>query len=191
MKDFTLIFIFLCFAIQIIFWIVTAFSTKQASENRGGWTMRISALIIVGSVIFLKDQIATIVPFLGINFWPRSFTTGIVADAATFLGMAIMIWARITLGKNWSANVVFKENHELITHGPYSYARHPIYSGLLLMVLGVAIYSGSSIWFLFFVLFFLGAYYKAYKEEKLLIKYFPEEYPAYARRVRAIIPFVL
>lgn len=101
-----------------------------------------------------------------------------------------MIWSRSTLGSNWSANVVFKEDHELVTHGPYAYARHPIYSGLLLMVLGVAIYAGNSMWFSLFTLFFIGAYYKAHKEERLLTMHFPEEYPVYVKRVRAIIPFV-
>lgn len=152
--------------------------------------MRIAALVVVGSVIFLKDQIAAVVPFLGIIFWPHSLMTGLIADAVTLLGTAVMIWSRSTLGSNWSANVVFKEDHELVTHGPYAYARHPIYSGLLLMVLGVAIYAGNSMWFSLFTLFFIGAYYKAHKEERLLTMHFPEEYPVYVKRVRAIIPFV-
>lgn len=190
MKDTTLLFIILCFVIQITFWIVTAFSTKRTSENTGGWTMRILAIIIVGSIIFLRTQISTFIPFFDFRFWPHSLTAGIIADIVTLAGMLTMISARIALGKNWSANVIFKENHELITHGPYAYARHPIYSGLILMVLGTAIYSGSFAVFLLFILFFFGAYYKARKEERLLVKHFPEAYPAYIKNVRALIPFV-
>lgn len=104
--------------------------------------------------------------------------------------MLVMIWARVALGKNWSANVVLKENHELITGGPYSYVRHPIYSGLLLMILGLAIYLGSLFGFLIFIIFFFGARYKAFKEEKLLLKYFPERYPDYKKQVSALVPFV-
>lgn len=190
MKDFTLIFIFLCFIIQIIFWIVTAFSTKRTSENKGGWIMRIIAIIIVGSVFFLNNQIINIFPFLKITFWSFSSMIGIITDIIIFSGMMIMIWARLTLGRNWSANVVFKEDHELIKSGPYAYVRHPIYSGLLLMILACAIYFATLLGFIIFVMFFVGAYYKACKEEKLLIKYFPEQYAVYKKQVHALIPFV-
>jgi protein-S-isoprenylcysteine O-methyltransferase Ste14 len=190
MKNITLLFIFLCFVVQIIFSIVSAFSTKRTSENKGGWTMRILAVIIVGSVIFLKEQIAIFLPFINTNFWSYTLTIGIIADIVALLGMLIMIYARVTLGKNWSANVTFKENHELITNGPYAYVRHPIYSGLILIILSVAIHSGNFAWLLLFVLFFFGAYYKARKEEKLLIKHFPDTYPAYMKKVSALIPFI-
>jgi protein-S-isoprenylcysteine O-methyltransferase len=101
-----------------------------------------------------------------------------------------MIWSRITLGKNWSANVVLKEEHELIISGPYSFVRHPIYSGLLLMILGVTLYAGSFAWAFLLILFFVGAYFKALKEEELMIKQFPQEYNNYKMRVRALIPFI-
>ena len=164
-------------------WIILAFSTKRTTESKGGWTMRILAIVIISLAFFLNKQI-------GLNLWPYSLTSGLIADAITLAGMLTMIYARITLGNNWSANVTFKENHELIQTGPYAYVRHPIYSGLLLMVLGVAIYSGSPILLLLFVIFFFGAYYKARKEEKLLIKHFPETYPVYIKKVSALIPFV-
>jgi protein-S-isoprenylcysteine O-methyltransferase Ste14 len=102
-----------------------------------------------------------------------------------------MVWARRTLGRNWSANVTFKEGHELITSGPYAYVRHPIYSGLLLLILSVAVYAGSVISFVIFLLFFLGAFLKAGKEERLMAEHFPDAYPIYLKRVKAIIPFVL
>ncbi len=152
--------------------------------------MRIIAIVVVGSVIFLREQIASIVPGFNMNLWPHSLTTGLIADIITLLGLMVMIRARIALGKNWSANVVFKENHELITSGPYAYVRHPIYSGLLLMVLGAIIYSGSLAGVLLFVLFFFGAYYKGRKEEKLLSIYFAEKYTEYKKKVRALIPFI-
>ncbi|MFA6446383.1 MAG: isoprenylcysteine carboxylmethyltransferase family protein [Candidatus Paceibacterota bacterium] len=191
MEYFTLFFIVFCFIVQISIWIVSAFSTKKTLDNKGGWLMRIMAIIFIVFAIILKDDSADLIPVFGLDFWNYSLSIGIIADLVTLSGVIFMIWARFSLGKNWSANVVLKEDHELITSGPYKYVRHPIYSGLLLMILGIAIYSGSFVGFFLFVLFFIGAYYKASKEEKLLIKYFPEQYPKYIRDVRALIPFVL
>ena len=62
--------------------------------------------------------------------------------------------------------------------------------GVILIVLGLAIYSGSFAGYLLFVLFFFGAYYKAYKEENLLLEHFSEKYILYKKKVRAIVPFV-
>jgi protein-S-isoprenylcysteine O-methyltransferase Ste14 len=152
--------------------------------------MRIIAILVVGSFLFLREQMTHYLPFLGLMLWPHSLSAGIVADIVTATGMVVMIWSRITLSDNWSANIVFKEGHELITNGPYAFVRHPIYSGLLLMILGTAVYSGTLDVFLLFGLFFVGARYKAYKEEKLLVTYFPNSYPSYVKRVKALVPFI-
>ena len=70
--------------------------------------------------------------------WPHNLTTGVIADVVTFLGLLLTLWARVVLGGNWSSGVAFKEQHELIERGPYAYVRHPIYSGVLLMFLGIS-----------------------------------------------------
>ncbi|MCX6717893.1 MAG: isoprenylcysteine carboxylmethyltransferase family protein [Candidatus Taylorbacteria bacterium] len=74
--------------------------------------------------------------------------------------------------------------------GPYKYVRHPIYSGIILVILGIAIYLGNIAGLLLFLAFFFGAYYKAIKEEKLLLKHFSEKYIEYKKHVRVLIPFV-
>jgi protein-S-isoprenylcysteine O-methyltransferase Ste14 len=191
MKDLTLLFILVCFIIQIIIWIISAFSTKSTKVDLGGWYLRITAIIIFGALIFFRQQVMSALPFLGIEIWSRSLTLGVIADLIVLIGMIIMIWARITIGKNWSANIVLKENHELIIKGPYQYIRHPIYSGLLLMVLGIAIYSGLLSEILLFILFFFGVNYKANREEKLLIEHFADKYTDYRNKIKAFIPFVL
>jgi len=189
-ENLTFYFILLCLLAQASFWIINGFSTKKTVENRGGWTMRIIALMVAFSVIFLRKQIAIILPVADDYFYPFSLAVGIGADIVVLLGVVVMIWARIALGKNWSANVTFKADHELISHGPYAYVRHPIYSGLLLVVLGLVIYSGSVAGYFFFFIFFGGAYYKALKEEKVLTAHFGEKYLQYKKEVRALIPFI-
>jgi protein-S-isoprenylcysteine O-methyltransferase Ste14 len=83
-----------------------------------------------------------------------------------------------------------KENPELVSTGPYALVRHPIYTGILLAMLGSTI--GQSIfWLLPFILF--GAYfiYSARREEKLLTEQFPEQYPAYMHKTKMLVPFLL
>jgi hypothetical protein len=65
------------------------------------------------------------------------------------------------MGQNWSSDVVIQERHELIERGPYAYVRHPLYSGLLLMLMGVALYYGRKAWIIVFVCCFFGFYFKS------------------------------
>jgi protein-S-isoprenylcysteine O-methyltransferase Ste14 len=115
----------------------------------------------------------------------------LVADSLTAIGLGIMLWARVTLGGNWSGNVVLKEDHELVERGPYQYVRHPIYSGLLLMYLGLAIYSAYVGTLIALIAVVVGLWFKSRQEERLLTKHFPQAYASYKARVPALIPFVL
>ena len=63
--------------------------------------------------------------------------------ALVVLGLAFSVAARVWLGGNWSSMVTLKQDHELIRSGPYRWVRHPIYTGLLLAILGSAIALGE------------------------------------------------
>ena len=65
---------------------------------------------------------------------PRIDALAWTAVVLCIAGLAFCIWARFTLGRNWSGVVTFKGGHELITRGPYALVRHPIYTGLLTML---------------------------------------------------------
>jgi protein-S-isoprenylcysteine O-methyltransferase Ste14 len=69
--------------------------------------------------------------------------------------------------------------------------RHPIYTGILLMGLGTAMLYGWLSGFAMCAIMLVGLWFKLRAEEQLLTEHFPEEYPRYRRRVRALIPFVL
>jgi protein-S-isoprenylcysteine O-methyltransferase Ste14 len=114
-----------------------------------------------------------------------------VTDCIVVAGAAFTVWARITLGRNWSAEVTFKQDHELIESGPYALARHPIYTGLIVMALGTAINYGRAIGFALLLSLCGGTWWKARQEERVMSNHFPDAYAAYKTRVRAIIPFLL
>ena len=61
----------------------------------------------------------------------------------TAIGIALAIWARFSLGSNWSGTVTLKENHELIRSGLYGRIRHPIYTGILLGAFGSGMIDGE------------------------------------------------
>lgn len=186
MIDATLIFLILCFLIQIGFWLSKLSSVKKTVTNTGGGGMRFFFYFFIVLFIYLQYSL----DFLNNSVLPNTLATKIIADIVTFAGMVLMIWARKTLDRNWSANITLKENHELVTSGPYKYIRHPIYTGLSLMVLGVVVYINTLAFTIFFILFFFGAYYKAKKEEKLLISHFSNKYLEYMTKTKILIPYI-
>jgi protein-S-isoprenylcysteine O-methyltransferase Ste14 len=113
--------------------------------------------------------------------------TGVVLCA---LGVGLALWARVHLGRHWGMPMSTKENPELVTTGPYAFVRHPIYTGILLAMLGTPIGENVS-WVLPLILF--GGYfvYSAKREEELMLRQFPEQYPAYMRRTSMLVPRML
>jgi protein-S-isoprenylcysteine O-methyltransferase len=125
------------------------------------------------------------------RLWSVRQSLWILSCGITFAGLALTIWSRLALGRNWSASVTYREGHALILKGPYRYVRHPIYTGLISMISGTAIVVGSVGGLIAIVVFILGTWWKLKKEEALMTQYFPDEYQHYKSRTKALIPFVL
>jgi len=177
-----------CWIVFFGFWLVSAFAVKRTKLGQPLAHRLLYLLLTVVAALMLRGSIRVI-------HWnravlPRTIALGIFADLFVLLGLFIAIWARVTLGGNWSARVALKENHELIQRGPYRVVRHPIYSGLLVMILGTAILVGQPSGFVALFVCFLGFWIKARQEEKLLTKHLPG-YPEYKSRTKALVPFVL
>ncbi len=130
-------------------------------------------------------------PILGDRFLPRGTWCFWIGAAVTAGGLLFAVWARRHLGRNWSQAVTVKEDHALITTGPYAIVRHPIYTGLLLGLLGSAVARAE--WRgLVAVALVLGVLWPKLKlEENWMRAQFGESYDAYARRVSALMPHVL
>lgn len=107
------------------------------------------------------------------------------------LCLAFACWARVTLGRNWSATVQVKQDHELVVVGPYRRVRHPIYTGMLLGVLGTILAIGALPGLLVLALVGGGFWIKLRHEEAWMRQQFGAAYVDYMRRTRALIPGVL
>jgi protein-S-isoprenylcysteine O-methyltransferase Ste14 len=108
--------------------------------------------------------------------------------ALTLAGLALTVWARRHLGRNWSAIVTLKRDHEFVTSGPYAVVRHPIYTGLLAGFLGLAIALGQWRGLLAVALFYLAALRKYRLDERWMRARFGIAYDAYRARVKALVP---
>lgn len=129
--------------------------------------------------------------------WPV-LDTGLATPAAPFAGLAVQmvglafaVWARVTLGAQWSGTVTIKEGHELVQRGPYAIVRHPIYLGLLVAFLGTAILVDDARGWISLACALGAIAIKVPVEERFMARTFPAQWDAYRRRVRAILPFLL
>ena len=182
-------FIAACWVVFFSVWFIAAWFTKRTVERSRSWVRWVVWIVAILLVASRSDWR----PFMaGASLWRATPGLGAVAAAVTAAGLSIALWARAILGGNWSGAIVLKEQHELIDRGPYAFVRHPIYTGVLLMVIGTVTFWGTRAGVILFAMMVAGLMVKASREERLLTKHFPELYPRYRARVRArLIPFVL
>lgn len=105
-------------------------------------------------------------------------------------GLGLAVWARVTLGRLWSAAVTRKEGHRIVDSGPYGLVRHPIYTALLMGSAAIALAKGTPIALGGLALMIVGYTIKARLEERFLAEELGfAAYAAYRQRVPMLIPF--
>jgi protein-S-isoprenylcysteine O-methyltransferase Ste14 len=182
-----------CWVIFAAYWIISAKSARATQEKRAiGGFWRVLATLSVAFLFCEGFNFPIFIDPLSITLTPRSNMFRAIGAALTVAGLIIAILARRTLGRNWSTSdqAAIKEGHELITRGAYRHVRHPIYSGFLLMFLGNALFAGTVSALILFVLILFSLRVSLKREEALLTQHFPEAYPAYKKRAKALIPFI-
>ena len=113
-----------------------------------------------------------------------------VGLSLAILGGVLTIVSRALLGRNWSATVQLKQDHELVVSGPYRFIRHPIYTGFLGLFLGNAVMVGDWRGLLAVAIVFVSFWRKLRLEEAWLALHFGDQYRAYQARTKALIPGV-
>jgi len=172
------------------YWAVAAIGSKRNIGGRRERTKGIAVRLGIVLLILLLLQIPALRQAL--VYAQRQVTNSramsVLGVGLCAIGIGIAIWARAHLGRNWGMPMSRKENPKLVTTGPYARVRHPIYSGILLAMLGTTM-GAAVFWVLPLVLF--GAYfvYSARREEQFMITQFPDEYPAYMKRSHMLLPW--
>lgn len=172
----------------LVYWIVAARQAKTTRWREGIFVRVVDlALLLCATLLLLARE--WLPPVLGAQFLVQSIVFPLVGTAATALGLGLAIWARVHLGRDWSGTVTLKEEHALIRTGPYARVRHPIYSGVLLALLGAVLAIGEVRILIAFLLVLAAFVRRVLAEEKHLRGAFPQ-YAAYSRETAALIPLV-
>jgi protein-S-isoprenylcysteine O-methyltransferase Ste14 len=173
----------------LLYWQIKAVNTKttQRLEPAASRILRVLAFLIV---IVLLSTTRIPLPWLYRQIWPQGIWPFWVGAAVTVAGLLFAVWARQHLGSNWSRSVIIKQDHELITTGPYALARHPIYTGILTGFLGTAIALAQVRGVIAIVLVFLVLWAKLRMEEEWMRSQFGETYATYARQTAALVPYL-
>jgi protein-S-isoprenylcysteine O-methyltransferase Ste14 len=129
--------------------------------------------------------------------WDRGLAPASLEPALTVAGALLVVcgamlnvWGKLRLGRWFSATFGVKVGHELVTDGPYAITRHPIYSGLLLMLFGSALAWDSLLTLLLALLLSMTLFFHTVYEELLFERHFGDAYRDYRRRVPRLLPFV-
>jgi protein-S-isoprenylcysteine O-methyltransferase Ste14 len=171
----------------LVYWIVAARDVKAARRQESLPARLAHHLpLLLGAILLGFGSLP--LRWLDDRFLPRSWTAYWIGFLAVAAGLAFSVWARRHLGRNWSGSVTLKHNHELVRTGPYRYVRHPIYSGILLAILGTAIAIGEWRGLIAFVLLAVALVLKSRAEERFMEEAFRDGYARYRRDVPALIP---
>ncbi len=164
-----------------LYWLVSAAGAKQGTRTR---RIRPPGLIIVVIGFVLVRAFHT--NGLAVD----NLALEVLGTILVLSGLGFAVWARIYLGRNWGMPMTRKDEPELVTSGPYRFVRHPIYSGILLAVLGTSL-ATNIYWLIAFALLAVYFVYSAQVEEKLMASSFPEAYASYRAHTKMLIPLVL
>lgn len=174
----------------LLYWQVMAVNVKTTTRLEPASSRILRVVLFLIAIILLSWETIP-VEWVRIHIvpggWSR-FWTGITLTAA---GLMFAVWARVHLGRNWSRSVTVKQDHELITSGPYGLVRHPIYTGILTGFLGTAVAIGEVRGVLALAIFTFALWIKLRLEESWMRGQFGDTYAAYSNRVAALVPFVL
>ncbi len=173
----------------LLYWSVAAVGAK-ATRRQENVLSRLSHIVPLGLGFALLATRHVPATWLEARFLPRTLFWFWCGFCLVVLGLAFSIAARVWLGGNWSGTVTLKQGHELIRSGPYRWVRHPIYTGLLIAVLGSAVALGQWRGLLALALIFVALVRKISIEERFLTQQFGAAYGRYQQEVPALIPLL-
>ena len=162
-------------------WLAVAFTAKRSTNRR--FFLGPRGVAAIALVILLRGV-------HGGSLEVHSVLVGVIGAVLFAAGIALAVWARAILGRNWGMPMTQRAEPELVTAGPYGLVRHPIYSGILLGMVGTSLATnliGLGITLVLGIFFV----YSAIVEERNLTATFPSAYPAYRQRTKMLIPYLL
>jgi protein-S-isoprenylcysteine O-methyltransferase Ste14 len=145
--------------------------------------------VVVGGGVIIACILAAVWTSAAIP-WFRSQLT-LVGIIVVLLGAAIRWWAILTLGRYFTFEVAVRSTQSVVQSGPYRFVRHPSYTGILIMLLGVGI--ALTNWASLIVILasgVIGLLYRVNVEERALVDALGQPYVKYMRHSKRFIPFI-
>jgi len=169
-------------------WLAALWSSRAESRASVAEQVPYRLLNISGFVLLFAVQTRR---YHGpLRLWTLPTSAGWAMATLCLVGFAFAWWARIHLGRLWSAFVTRKADHHIIDTGPYGMVRHPIYTGIILAAFALAIEKGTVFALAGALLSSLGFWIEARLEEGFLREQLGAHvYDTYRRRVPMLLPF--
>ena len=168
-------------------WVVMWLGMKKA-KKREAWNQRMEHGVLVIAGFYLLSAQRPDWSWLNERVLPGVPAVWLTGLAVTALGIAVAIWARLSLGSNWSGMVTLKANHELVRTGLYRWIRHPIYTGILVGMIGTAMIRGYLRGWIGIGLVLLAFYLKARREESFLREEFGAGFDEHSKHTGMFLP---
>ena len=170
-----------------LYWLGKALESTSIAARETRVQRFVHALWLTVTFFLLYQQLPY-VNALNRRFLPESFWIAEAAALFTAIGIAFAIWARWHIGTNWSAEIAIRKDHQLIRTGPYRSVRHPIYTGLLLALLGTGLAVGEYRALVALGTFAVGWTIKARREEGFLFQQFGPAFEDHKRSTGFFLP---
>jgi protein-S-isoprenylcysteine O-methyltransferase Ste14 len=174
----------------LVYWRIKAADTKTTQRLEPAASRILRVVIFLIAIVLLSTNRIPL-RWLYLQLWPVGLGPFWLGAAVAVAGLLFAVWARVYLGRNWSSEVTIKQDHELITTGPYAVVRHPIYTGILTGFLGTAIALSELRGFIAFILIFVILWLKLRMEEQWMRSQFGETYATYIIQTAALVPYLL
>lgn len=173
----------------IIYWFAASLSAKpvRRRESVASRLMHVAPLLL-SALLLGSPRFAG--PVLDARFLHRAWLWFWLGTALVAAGLAFSVAARVHLGGNWSGTVTLKQDHTLTRTGPYRFVRHPIYTGLLVAIVGSAIAEGEWRAIVAVALVAYAFLRKIRTEERFMLEEFGDAYAQYRREVPALVPLL-
>jgi protein-S-isoprenylcysteine O-methyltransferase Ste14 len=117
-----------------IYWLTAAASGVRSGRIRWGRLVAVRVVVVLLALLLIRTR-----AFKGGQTITKDPWLQAVGLVVFLSGLGLAIWARRYLGRNWGMPMTEKLDPELVTTGPYRRVRHPIYSGIILAMIGTAV----------------------------------------------------
>jgi protein-S-isoprenylcysteine O-methyltransferase Ste14 len=169
-----------------IYWSAAAKDSKPAESSESKASRRFHLIVLNAGVLLLIFSFS--IPGFRMRILPASPMVQAAGLALEITGFALAIWARRALGSNWSGEVRIATGHQLVRTGPYQWIRHPIYTAVLTMYVGILMVAGEVHAIAGLVMIVLAYLRKIRMEETILAAQFGEEFAAWRKETWALAP---